>query len=113
MTVDELLIDDQLESLVEAEARGVDIQPGGISPAVQERIQNRVPSASIFETLWEWSELGAGRVLIIDERTALASVLVDDERRDGPNETAIWGSRPHNSLVVILRGFLTSRLGDH
>lgn len=112
MTIDELLTDDHMESLVEAEARGVDIQLGGISPAVQERIQERVPSATMFETLWEWSELGAGSVLITDERTALASVLVDNDARGHPDETAIWGSGPHNSLVVILRAFFTSRLGD-
>ena len=111
MSVDELFTDEQLESLEEAETRGVDIYLGGISPAVQERIQEEIPSASLFETLWEWSELGAGRVLITDERTALASVLVDDAA-GGPDETAIWGTGPHNSLVVILRAFFTSRLGD-
>lgn len=111
MTIDELLTDEQLESLVEAEARGVNIQLGGISPEVQQRIQDRIPSASLFETLWEWSELGAGSILITDERTALASVLVDDDR-DKPDETAIWGSGSHNSLVVTLRALFTSRLGD-
>lgn len=112
MTIDDLLTDEQLEALVEAEARGVDIQLGGISSEVQERIQDRISSASIFETIWEWSELGAGSVLITDERTALASVLVDDEASDKPDETAIWGSGSHNSLVVILRAFFTSQLGD-
>ena len=111
MTIDALLTDRHLESIEEAEARGVDIQLGGISPEVQARIQDRVPSASMFETLWEWSELGAGSVLITDERTALASVLVDDAG-DKPDETAIWGSGPQNSLVVILQAFFTSRLGD-
>lgn len=112
MTVDELLTDEQLEALVEAEARGVDIQLGGISPEVQERIQDRVSSASMFKTVWEWSELGAGSVLITDERTALASVLVNDEASDKPYEMAIWGSGSHNSLVVILRAFFTSQLVD-
>lgn len=111
MTIDELLTDAHIEHLVEAAERGVDIQLGGISQEVQEQIQDRIPSASVFETLWEWSELGAGSVLITDERTALASILVDDDR-GGPDETAIWGSGRHNSLVVILRAFFTSRLGD-
>ena len=112
MTIDELLTDDQLEALEAAEERGVDIQLGGISPAVQERIQDRVPSASLFETIWTFSELGAGSILITDEQTALASVLIDDDASDKPDETAIWGSGPHNSLVVILRAFFTWQLGD-
>lgn len=112
MTIDELLTDRQLESIETAEQRGVDVYLGGISSTVQAQIQDRIPSATTFETLWEWSELGAGRILITDERTALASVLVETGERDGPDETAIWGSGARNSLVVILRAFFTSRLDD-
>lgn len=112
MTVDELLTDAQLDSLEAAADRGVDLHIGGVSPEVRGRIRDRIPSASTFETMWEWSEFGAGSVLITDERTALASVLVDEDAPGGPDETAIWGSGQQNSLVVILRTFFTSRLGD-
>lgn len=112
MTVDELLTDDHLNRLESASERGVDVHLGGASPAVQERIRERIPTASTFETLWKWSETGAGSVLVTDERTALVSVLMDDGDQDGPNETAIWGTGDHNSLVVIMRALFTWRLRD-
>jgi sugar-specific transcriptional regulator TrmB len=112
MTVDELLTDGHLDALASAANRSVDVYIGGVSADVQGQIQDQIPSASTFETLWEWSELGAGRILITDERTALASVLVEDGGRGVPDETAIWGSGARNSLVVILRALFTSRLGD-
>lgn len=112
MTVDELLSDDHLARLEAATERGVDVHIGGVSPTVRERIEHRIPSATFFETLWEWSEVGAGSVLVTDERTALVSVLLDDETQEGPNETAIWGTGERNSLVVVLRAIFTYRLHD-
>lgn len=109
MTVDELLTDDHLESLQAAEERDVDVHLAGISGAVQERIQEAVPSAEIFETLWEWSDTPAGSLLITDDDTALVSVREDDGP-DDLEETAIWGSGHRNSLVVVLRSIFTWRL---
>ena len=114
MTVDDLLSDAHLEALEEAAARGVDIYLAGISGTTQERIQRRIPSATVFETLWEWSEAGAGSLLIADQHTALVSVLDPAENGNGgtPTETAIWGTGERNSLVVVLRSIFTWRL-DH
>ncbi|MFB6155121.1 MAG: TrmB family transcriptional regulator [Haloferacaceae archaeon] len=112
MTVDELLTDDHLDALGAASERGVGIHLAGISEAVQERVQDRVPSAELFETLWEWSEAGAGSLLVVDRQTALVSVLVDGETAESFDEVAIWGTGDHNSLVVVLRAIFTWRLGD-
>lgn len=110
MTVDELLTEADLECLRAAEERDVSIHLAGISETVQERIQDAVPSAELFETLWEWSDTPAGSLLIVDDETALVSVRVDD-RANGVEETAIWGSGQRNSLVVVLRSIFTWRLG--
>lgn len=113
MTIDELLTEDHLDALQAAEERGVDVYIAGISEPVRERIQERIPSATVFETLWQWSESGAGSLLVTDKRTALVSVLVDGESRDDFDETAIWGTGERNSLVVVLRAIFTWRLGNH
>lgn len=110
MTVDELLTDDHLDHLEAAEKRGVDIYLAGISDPVQAKIQERIPSAELFETLWAWSDEGAGRLLITDKRTALVSVLVDQNATDDVYETGIWGTGERNSLVVVLRAIFTWRL---
>jgi sugar-specific transcriptional regulator TrmB len=110
MTIDELLTDEHIDRLQAAEQRGADIYIAGISEAVRERIQREIPSAELFETLWEWSDVGAGSLLITDERTALVSVL-HDANGEGFEEVAIWGTGEQNSLVVVLRAIFTWRLG--
>ncbi|WP_415379892.1 TrmB family transcriptional regulator [Halosimplex sp. TS25] len=110
MTVDELLTAEHLDHLEAAEERGVDIYLAGISESVQAEIQERVPTVELFETLWAWSDEGAGSLLITDKRTALVSVLVDRDTTDGISETGIWGTGHRNSLVVVLRAIFTWRL---
>ncbi|SDJ88656.1 TrmB family transcriptional regulator [Natronorubrum texcoconense] len=111
MTVDELLTDDHLDRLQDAEERGVEIYLAGISDDVQDQIQEMVPSAELFETLWEWRDTPAGNLVITDEETALVSALVNGSSGATEfEETAIWGAGDRNSLVVVLRAIFTWRL---
>ncbi|MFC3958980.1 TrmB family transcriptional regulator [Halovivax cerinus] len=111
MTVDELLTDDHLAELRAAANRDVEIYLAGISDGVRDRIQELVPNAELFETLWEWDQTPAGRLLITDEETALVSALVDESATsEAIEETAIWGAGDRNSLVVVLRAIFTWRL---
>ncbi|NKE35635.1 TrmB family transcriptional regulator [Natronococcus sp. JC468] len=113
MTVDELLTDEHLDRLQAADDRRVDIHFAGISDDVQDRIQETVPSAELFETLWEWGDTPAGSLLITDEETALVSALVNGSGdADEIEETAIWGAGDRNSLVVVLRAIFTWRLDE-
>ena len=113
MTVDELLTDEHLEYLADAEERGVELYLAGISEDVQDRIQDEVPSAVMFDTLWEWEDTPAGSLLITDEETALVSVRTNGFGSGQLEETAIWGTGDSNSLVVVLRAIFTWRLGSH
>ena len=116
MTVDELLDDAHVAELTAADERGVDLYVAGVSDGVEGRIQDAVPSATLFESLWEWDETPAGTLLITDEETALVSVRVNGHRpgdsgaRETVDETAIWGSGQRNTLVVVLQAIFTWRL---
>jgi phosphatidylserine/phosphatidylglycerophosphate/cardiolipin synthase-like enzyme len=113
MTVEELLTEDVIDALHAAAERGVTISLGGVSPEVQERIQDEVPGADLFESLWVWSDTPAGRLMMVDGTRTLVSVLVngkDDAPSDPRTETAIWGAGETNSLVVVLRAIFTWRL---
>ncbi|AEH35884.1 TrmB family transcriptional regulator [Halopiger xanaduensis] len=111
MTVDELLTDEHLEQLQDADDRGVEIYLAGISDDVQDQIHETVPSAELFETLWEWRDTPAGSLLITDEETALVSALANGSGGATEiEETAIWGAGDRNSLVVVLRAIFTWRL---
>lgn len=110
MTVDALLTEDHLDHLEAAADRDVVIYLAGISDEVQSRIQNRIPAAIPFETLWEWEDTPAGSLLIVDETMALVSVRVRGDEGEEVEETAIWGAGENNSLVAVLRAIFTWRL---
>jgi sugar-specific transcriptional regulator TrmB len=114
MTVEDLLTEDLIEELREAAERGVSIKLAGVSTEVQDRIQDSIPGARMFESLWVWSDTAAGRLMMVDGRKILVSVLVNGEHAspsDPRGETAIWGEGETNSLVVVLRAIFTWRLG--
>ncbi|GAB6861849.1 TrmB family transcriptional regulator [Haloplanus litoreus] len=113
MTVEDLLTDELIDGLSEAANRGVSIKLGGVSTDVQERIQDEIPGATMFESLWVWSDTSAGRLMMVDGRKTLVSALVnglDADPTDPRSETAIWGEGETNSLVVVLRAIFTWRL---
>ena len=113
MTVEDLLTDDLIDGLSEAANRGVSIKLGGVSTDVQERIQDEVPGATMFESLWVWSDTSAGRLMMVDGQKTLVSALVngaDTDPSDPRSETAIWGEGDTNSLVVVLRAIFAWRL---
>jgi sugar-specific transcriptional regulator TrmB len=110
MSVEDVLTDAMVDALAAAADRGVAVKLGGGSPAVQAAIEEAVPSAARFDSLWVWSDTPASRLLFVDREQTLVSVLVDDS--DGRTETAIWGSGETNSLVVVLEGIFAWRLAD-
>ncbi len=112
MTVEDLLTDDLVDALSDACDRGVDIKLGGVSPEVQERIQEDIPNATMFESLWVWSDTPAGRLMLVDRQKTLVSALVDHKTADPRSETAIWGAGENNSLVVVLNAIFAWRLDD-
>ncbi|SDN20093.1 Sugar-specific transcriptional regulator TrmB [Halogranum gelatinilyticum] len=113
MTVEDHLTEDLIEGLGEAARRGVSIKLAGVSTEVQERIQDEIPGVTMFESLWVWSDTSAGRLMMVDGRKTLVSVLVngaDASPSDPRSETAIWGEGETNSLVVVLKAIFTWRL---
>jgi sugar-specific transcriptional regulator TrmB len=113
MTVGELLTEEVVDALEAAADRGVAIRLAGVSPDVQDRIQDEVPGAELFESLWMWSDTPAGRLMMVDDEQTLVSVLANGSDEDGSRyETAIWGAGETNSLVIVLRGIFTWQLED-
>jgi sugar-specific transcriptional regulator TrmB len=113
MTVEDLLTEDVIGALADAAERGVMIRLGGVSADVRDRIQDEIPSAELFESLWVWSDTPAGRLMLVDDTQTLVSVLVngtDAAPTDPRSETAIWGSGETNSLVVVLKAIFAWRL---
>ena len=113
MTVEDVLTEDILDALGAAAERNVRISLGGVSDGVQERIQDEIPGAELFDSLWVWSDTPAGRLMMVDRTQTLVSVLVNGEDAaptDPRSETAIWGAGQTNSLVVVLKAIFTWRL---
>jgi len=113
MTVEDLLTEELIDGLADAADRGVSIQLAGVSQDVQDRIQDSIPGATMFESLWVWSDTSAGRLMMVDGKKTLVSALVngtDADPSDPRSETAIWGEGESNSLVVVLRAIFTWRI---
>lgn len=110
MTVEDLLTEACLDALRAAADSDVTVRLAGVSPPVQAEIQAEIPEMQPFESIWEWTDLPAGRLLMVDEEKTLASVLVSGNGDHPPelnDETAIWGTGEPTSLVVVLEGLFT------
>lgn len=115
MTAGALLTDEVLDELRAASERGVAIRLAGLEQDVEDDIQEVVPDADLFESLWVWSETPAGRILMVDGERTLVSVLVAGDGDYPPeprDETALWGSGATNGLVVVLKAIFTWQLED-
>lgn len=113
MTVEDILTDEIVDGLSRAADRDVTIKLGGVSGTVQGRIEDEIPGAELFDSLWVWSDTTAGRLMMIDQERTLVSVLVNGAEMDASHprgETAIWGSGESNSLVVVLRAIFMWQL---
>jgi hypothetical protein len=86
-----------------------------MSQSVEARLEQDVPDAQLFESVWDWSDTPAGRLLMVDQKKTLVSVLVDGNSEHPPepqDETAIWGTGQTNSLVVVLKALFTWQLDN-
>jgi sugar-specific transcriptional regulator TrmB len=112
MTVEPLLDEEIVDSLQAARERGVTVKLGEMADAAESPIHEALSEFESIDSLWQWEDTPAGRLLLVDEQQTLVSVLVSEpevpvSRRE---ETAIWGAGPHNSLVVVLRTMFTWQL---
>ncbi|WP_254839099.1 TrmB family transcriptional regulator [Natronomonas marina] len=115
MTAEALLTDDIAEALSSTNARGASIRLAEMSQSAEDELAEAVPDAQLFESLWDWSDTPAGRLLMVDWKKTLVSVLVDGNGAHPPeprDETAIWGTGRNNSLVVVLKALFTWQLGN-
>ena len=116
MTSNELLDRAVVDGISAASDRGVSIRLAEMSASATDRLAEQVPDAQLFESLWDWSDTPAGRLLMVDEEKTLVSVLVDGTGKYPPeprDETAIWGAGQSNSLVVVLKAMFTWQLDEN
>jgi len=113
MTADDLLTDDLTACLSNASDRDVTIRLADMSQTAEETLRDEVPEAQPFDSLWDWADTPAGRLLMVDQEKTLVSVLVDgngDHPPEPRDETAIWGTGQTNSLVIVLKALFTWQL---
>jgi sugar-specific transcriptional regulator TrmB len=113
MTVEDLLSEALTDSLSAASDRGVSIRLAEMSDPTEAMIQERLPKAEPFESLWDWSDTPAGRLLMVDREKTLVSVLVarnGDHPPEALDEVAIWGTGEANGLVIVLKMLFTYQL---
>lgn len=116
MTTDGLLEDECVSKLQDAVDRGVDVFVGSQTSAVRDSVREQIPGATIWEPQTDWLNLPPNRErlgrLVFADREAVMVGTLGERTADGYRETAITGEGRDNSLVVLLRQLLGTRL-DH
>jgi sugar-specific transcriptional regulator TrmB len=100
LTAEESLAPELLEGLRATADRDVSLRLTAGSTAGQEELRSQLPHATVTESTWEWSETRAGRLMIVDGRKVLVSIV--DGKEPG-SETAIWSEGASNSLVMVVK----------
>lgn len=115
----EIVTDDLLERLEEAQLSGTSVFIGASNDESREFIQGRIPDARVFVSGLEWlsgspmnptDNTVIGRLLLVDENTILVSS--GHEATDGTldDEKAVFGRGFDNGIVVIARRLMATGL---
>ncbi|WP_225333252.1 DUF7344 domain-containing protein [Halomicrobium urmianum] len=117
ITTDGLLEEACVEKLRAATDRGVDVYVGSQTPAVRDLVREEVPDAMLWEPQLDWMNFPPRRErvghLVFADREAVMVGTLGRETDDGVRrETAVTGEGAGNTLVLLLRELLGSRL-DH
>jgi hypothetical protein len=115
ITTDGLLEAECFSAIEDAADRGVDVYLGSGSAAVREAVRERVPAVTVWEPRLDWLNLPPerdtlGRLAFADREAVMLATLGRRHPDGHPRETAITGSGADNTLVVLLRKLLGSRL---
>ncbi|MFC7214320.1 ArsR family transcriptional regulator [Saliphagus sp. GCM10025334] len=97
--------------------RDVTISIGSQNETVRERCREGLPEATVWEPQLDWLNTPTyprvGRLILIDRRKVMFSVLTEPPSEKGsPEEIALIGDGKENPLVVLVRELLGPRL-DH
>ncbi|WP_152421337.1 DUF7344 domain-containing protein [Natronococcus amylolyticus] len=97
--------------------RDVRISIGSQNETVRELCREGLPEATVWEPQLDWLNTPTyprvGRLILIDRRKVMFSVLTEPPSEEGPpEEIALIGNGEENPLVVLVRELLGPRL-DH
>ena len=118
VTTDGLLEDDCITGLRNAVARDVDVYVGSQTKAVRDLVRQELPEVTIWEPQLDYLNLPPqreklGRLVFADREAIMLGTLAEEaDETLGYRETAITAEGADNTLVVLIRELLGSRL-DH
>ncbi len=117
ITTDGLLEEACVEKLRAAADRGVDVYVGSQTAAVRDLVREEIPDAVIWEPQLDWMNFPprrerVGRLVFADREAVMVGTLGAETDDGVRRETAVTGEGTGNTLVLLLRELLGSRL-DH
>lgn len=113
---EDLLDDDVLDGLVDADDRGVAVHVGTVSETTHEKVDDADLDARVFTTdLIQWfTEMSGtprlGRLLMVDRDPVLVSALHEEELPGVPNETAVWSDGIDHGFATFAERVMTYEL---
>jgi len=116
---EDLLDDDVLESLIDADDRDVALHVGTVTETIHERVDEADLDARVFTTdLVQWfTEMSGnprlGRLLMVDREPVLVSALHEEELPGVPNETAVWSDGIDHGFATFAERIMTYELKEN
>lgn len=116
-TTEGLLEEGCIRRLRDAVDRGVDVYLGSQTAEVRDLVRERVPGAVIWEPQMDWLNLPpeyekVGRLVFADRTAIMLATLGEKTDKGVHKEAAITGTGENNTIVMLMRELLGSRL-DH
>jgi len=101
--------------VLQAANRGVDVYLGTYDSTIREFVREEAPDVTLWEPATDWMRLPVesgrvGRLLLADREAVMLGTLREPTDGQAPEEKAIVGDAPDNTLVVMIRQLLQGHL---
>ena len=116
---EDVVTDELLEQLQEAQDSGLDVLIGTQTEDLRERVAEALPDANVFVSGLEWlhssplevdDDTTISRLLLIDKNTILVSSVHETDTGGIESEKAVFGRGFDNGIVVIARRLMATGL---
>lgn len=116
---EEVLTEELVAHLQEAQATGITVVVGTVSDQLRETVQEALPGAEVFVSGLEWlgstpadvtDETTISRLLLVDRNTILVSSVHEATSDTAETEKAVFGRGFENGFVVIARRLMATGL---
>lgn len=112
------LADSIVDELTDAIARGINVYVGALTESLNERIQTRIPGATVFTSQLDWmtpsmrsdDQTTITKLLLVDRENILVSTFDESAAQRDQYEMAVLGQGSVNGFVTVVRRLISNEV---